>query len=101
MLDESHFAAKGCSAESFSDTTSLAFGSPATALSILAEQCVKISLVAVLHNEQSATVTSRKKYEKDSGSGSVLPHAHDKGKKIIDALRIYLVNAYFSPIMSR
>ena len=34
MSDVSHFAAKGCSAESFSETTSLAFGSPATALSI-------------------------------------------------------------------
>ena len=34
MLDESHLAANGCSAESFCDTTSLALGSPDTALSI-------------------------------------------------------------------
>ena len=34
MLDESHFAAKGCSAESLASTTALTFGSPETALSI-------------------------------------------------------------------
>ena len=34
MSDESHLAANGCSAESFWETTSDAFGSPFTALSI-------------------------------------------------------------------
>ena len=61
---------------------------PATALSTLGEQCLKISVVALLHNEQSATVTSRKKPEGDSGSGLVFPHAHDKGMKIIGTLQI-------------
>ena len=34
MSDEFHFAANGCSAESFCETTSFALGSPETALSI-------------------------------------------------------------------
>ena len=61
---------------------------PVTALSTLAEQSVKISVVALLRKEQSATVTSRKKPERDSGSGLVCPHAHDKGMKIIGTLQL-------------